>query len=112
MITLSIKANIPLGRRIVVVCSGSFCGILFCCPIGGWLLVEAIVVGPLAWEWRLKPDRKKRGGTCHRSRTTPQAGFHAVLYNTELRQVFPDENTLCGIQRGLLWDVCTSSSPV
>ena len=90
MIILSIKATIPLGRRIVVLCSSSCCGILFCCPIGGWLLFDGIVAGPLAWEWCLRAGRKKCGGTCHCSRTTPQVALSCfALYNTELRQIFP-----------------------
>src|SRR5258708_17261725 len=90
MIVLSIKATIPLGRRIVVLCSSSFCGILFCCSIGGWLSVDGIVAGHLAWEWCLRAGRKKCGGTCHCSRTTPQVALSCfALYNTVIEQIFP-----------------------
>src|SRR6266403_4746078 len=113
MIISSIKANNPFGRRMVVLGSSSFCGTLFCCPIGGRLSVDAIVAGPLSWEWCLRPNRQKRGGTCHRSRTTPQARFHASLCITPSFDKYShDENTLCRIQRGLPSDVSTFSSPV
>jgi hypothetical protein len=48
------------------------------------------VAGHLAWEWCLRAGRKKCGGTCHCSRTTPQVALSCFdLYNTELRQIFP-----------------------
>ena len=53
-------------------------------------MVDGIVAGPLAWEWCLRAGRKKCGGTCHCSRTTPQVALSCfALYNTELRQIFP-----------------------
>jgi hypothetical protein len=90
MIISSIKATIPFGRRMVTLGSGSICGFLFCCLIGGRLSVDGIVSRPLAWEWCVRPGRHKRGGTCHRSRTTPRVALSCLaIYNTELRQVFP-----------------------
>src|SRR5258706_916649 len=113
MIVLSIKATIPFGRRTVLLGSISFGGTLFCCPIGRRLLVDAIVAGPLVWEWCRRPDRQKRGGTCHRSCTTPQARYHASLCITpSFEKYSQDENTLCEIQQGLPSDACTFPSPV
>ena len=87
---LSIKANIPLGKKIAVLRSGSYCGILFCRHIGGRLLVAGIGTGPVAWERCLRVDRKKRGGTCHCLRTAPMSRcLWFGRYNTTLQEIFP-----------------------
>lgn len=65
MLISAIKANIPLGKEITALRSGSYRGILDCRHIGGRLLVAGIAAGPVAWERCLRADRKKRGGTCH-----------------------------------------------
>src|SRR5260221_10192447 len=48
MIILSIKATMPFRRKITVLGYNSFREILFCCPVGGGLLVDGIVAEPLA----------------------------------------------------------------
>src|SRR5260221_13455851 len=48
MIILFIKATMPFRRKITVLGYNSFREILFCCPVGGGLLVDGIVAEPLA----------------------------------------------------------------
>jgi len=87
---LSIKANIPLGKTIAVLRSGSYCGILFCRHIGGRLLVAGIGTGPVAWERCLRAARKKAWRNLPLFAQSP----HVALlwfgrYNTVLQEIFP-----------------------
>jgi len=107
---LSIKANIPLGKTIAVLRSGSYCGILFCRHIGGRLLVAGIGTGPVAWERCLRADRKKRGGTCHCLRRAPMSRCYGSVGITPcFKKYSRHENKLSGISHGFVSDVDTFS---
>ena len=87
---LSIKANIPLGKKIAVLRAGSYCGILFCRHIGGWLLVAGIATRPVAWERCLRADCKQARRNLPCLRTAPHVALLCFdRYNTTLQEIFP-----------------------